>query len=57
MILTDEDFDLVVSGDLSVGVADGTVLSVRGIADEEVVIKRKEMRSLRGEVVIPGDED
>ena len=37
MTLTGEDFDVVVSGDLSVGVSDGTVLSVRGIPDAEVV--------------------
>ena len=37
MTLTGEDFDVVVSGDLSVGVSDRTVLSVRGIPDAEVV--------------------
>ena len=37
MTLTGEDFDVVVSGDLSVGVSDGTVLSVRGIPDADVV--------------------
>ena len=37
MTLTGEDYDVVVSGDLSVGVSDGTVLSVRGISDADVV--------------------
>ncbi|MBP3902399.1 MAG: hypothetical protein J6D53_13255, partial [Blautia sp.] len=37
MTLKGDDFDVVVSGDLSVGVSDRTVLSVRGIADAEVV--------------------
>ena len=37
MTLRGEDFDVVVSGDLSVGVSDGTVLSVRGISDADVV--------------------
>ena len=32
-----KDFDVEVSGDLSVGVSDGTVLSVRGIPDPEIV--------------------
>ena len=37
MTLKGDDFDVVVSGDLSVGVSDRTVLSVRGIPDAEVV--------------------
>lgn len=37
MYLTGDDFDVMVSGDLSVGVADGTILSVRGIPDQAVV--------------------
>ena len=37
MTLKGDDFDVVVSGDLSVGVSDRTVLSVRGIADADVV--------------------
>ncbi|MBP3880157.1 MAG: hypothetical protein J6D46_07570 [Lachnospiraceae bacterium] len=37
MILTGEDYDVVVSGDLSAGVSDGTVLSVREISDADVV--------------------
>ena len=37
MTLKGKDFDVVVSGELSVGVSDGTVLSVRGIPDPEVV--------------------
>ena len=37
MTLRGEDYDVVVSGDLSVGVSDGTVLSVRGISDADVV--------------------
>ena len=37
MTLTGDDFDVVVSGDLSVGVSDGTVLSVRGIPYPDVV--------------------
>ena len=37
MTLKGKDFDVVVSGDLSVGVSDGTVLSVPGIPDPEVV--------------------
>ena len=37
MIFTGDDFDVVVSGDLSVGVSDGTVLSVRGIPYPDVV--------------------
>ena len=37
MTLKGDDFDVVVSGDLSVGVSDRTVLSVRGITDADVV--------------------
>ncbi len=37
MTLKGKEFDVVVSGDLSVGVSDGTVLSVRGIPDPEIV--------------------
>ena len=37
MYLTGDDFDVMVSGDLSVDVPDGTILSVRGIPDQAVV--------------------
>ena len=37
MFLKGDDFDVAVSGDLSAGVSDRTVLSVRGIADADVV--------------------
>ena len=37
MTLTGEEFDVVVSSDLYAGVSDGTVLSVRGIPDANVV--------------------
>ena len=36
MSLTGDDFDVVVSSDLSAGVSDGTVLSVRGVSDAGV---------------------